>query len=487
LEESQTYIYFRVDGSLEIGLGHLIRCISLAHMLKNHFQVVFLCKKIPQNSISEISKCNATLIIIKDEEETLNLIHKKSIVVFDGYNFTNSFRKTIYNIGCKIVCIDDIADKPLTANLIINHSPNILTNNYYCNPYTMFALGREYRLLRPCFLEQSKKNRIVTSIETLFISIGGADTNNFTLLILKVVLKHFNFKKIYLVTGPAYPYHETLIPYIVNNKQVEYHNSIGEEEMVKCMSNSDLAIIPASGTLYEVLAAGAIAIIGYFVENQKMFFDSFKNYPNVFTIPTFDEEEIKKAIENVFNNTRLPLHINSNNLGEVDVRYRKIFKQLELSLALSIRRVDFSDFEDTYKWASDPTIRNMSLNKHVITKDEHSQWFNKIIVNKSSFYFVVEFNGKKIGTIRFDKENENLKISYLLDSAYRGLGFGVILLANGIEEVTREIKNEITIKSLVGQVLKTNISSIKAFNRLGFIIDDCKEYFLFKKALLMYD
>ena len=41
-------VYIRTDGSPEIGLGHLTRCIALAYMLKKDFAITFVCKEIPE-------------------------------------------------------------------------------------------------------------------------------------------------------------------------------------------------------------------------------------------------------------------------------------------------------------------------------------------------------------------------------------------------------------------------------------------------------
>ena len=49
-------IFIRADGSIKKGLGHLIRCLSLANMLKNHFQICFVCKEIPESTLKEIIK-----------------------------------------------------------------------------------------------------------------------------------------------------------------------------------------------------------------------------------------------------------------------------------------------------------------------------------------------------------------------------------------------------------------------------------------------
>lgn len=47
--------------------------------------------------------------------------------------------------------------------------PGIKANQYKSQAYTKFALGPEYALLRPAFLELSKKKRGIKHIKRVFI------------------------------------------------------------------------------------------------------------------------------------------------------------------------------------------------------------------------------------------------------------------------------------------------------------------------------
>src|SRR2546428_2981769 len=168
-------VYIRVDGNQEIGLGHLVRCLALAQMLTPYFEITFACKQIPVNMAKEISQSGLGFIVIQEEEDFISLITDGNIVVLDGYGFNSSFQKEIKRKNCKLVCIDDLHEKEFFADLVINHSPGVSSNDYRAQTYTQFALGAKYALLRHSFLDQAKHQRKIDKLETILICFGGSD------------------------------------------------------------------------------------------------------------------------------------------------------------------------------------------------------------------------------------------------------------------------------------------------------------------------
>ena len=61
-------VVFRVDSSTQMGLGHLMRCLSLADELKkqNH-NITFICRELNGNSI-ELAKYKHTVITLPKNE-----------------------------------------------------------------------------------------------------------------------------------------------------------------------------------------------------------------------------------------------------------------------------------------------------------------------------------------------------------------------------------------------------------------------------------
>jgi len=318
-------ILFRVDGGLKIGLGHLVRCIALAQMLLDQYQISFICKEVPTAIESKIRDLGYHFLKVENEEQFLNQLESNAIVIMDHYGLNSNYQKTIKDLGCKLVSIDDLNDKVFYADLIINHAPNVDKSTYRVQHYTKFALGIEYALLRPTFLSKAKEQRKIEEVKTIFICFGGADPRNLTIEILKVACR-LNELHIIVVTGNSYRYINELSKMVSKHEQVSHYHNIDEIEMARLMGFSDIAIVPASGILFEALASGCIVITSYYVDNQKAIFDGFKKLKAANFLEDF--EMLTSDFLNEFILKFQPNDIQNPIDGQSNIRLKKLIDQL---------------------------------------------------------------------------------------------------------------------------------------------------------------
>ncbi|MCY2686954.1 UDP-2,4-diacetamido-2,4,6-trideoxy-beta-L-altropyranose hydrolase [Salinimicrobium sp. TH3] len=307
-------VYIRADGSPEIGLGHLVRCIALAHMLQEAFLITFISKEIPDSLIAELNKNNFQLKIISSEEDFFKLLSGDEIVLLDHYGLDSEYQKEIKKKGSKLVCIDDIHDKEFFADLVINHSPGISPENYQAQKYTKFALGPEYALLRPCFLEAAKLKKDFLEVNKVMICFGGSDFQNLTASVLTVVKNIKEIKEVTVILGAAYPHKESIDAIAHGESRIRVLSSLNEESMLSEIRSADISIIPSSGILYEVIAAGSFPIICYYAENQKKFFNYFKERELVpsFNALEFYPDKLRVIITSILNQKEI--------IGEIPLR-----------------------------------------------------------------------------------------------------------------------------------------------------------------------
>ena len=275
-------IIFRADGNANTGLGHLFRIFALVEMLKDNYDYRILTKE--SSTLEVFPKQYKVDVIqseinINDEPKWLELNYSSSeyFIIADGYQFTSSYQHEIKKIGYKFAYIDDFAKEKIYADLVINHSISVNKSDFsFSSIINQFALGTDYAMLRPLFLEEAKKDKKISKIKNIFICFGGADFYDITNTCVKGALRVKNVEKINVVIGQAYKHKEINNTLKENNERVILHKNLSELGMINLMKHCQLAILPSSTISYEVCCVKMLALVGYYIDNQKMIYDGLK-------------------------------------------------------------------------------------------------------------------------------------------------------------------------------------------------------------------
>lgn len=295
----KTKVYFRADGNATIGLGHVIRSLALAEILKEHFSCHFIIRNPLQTLKNLILEVCASIIEIEiydsfnDEAASVvkDYISSSDIIVLDGYQFDLGYQNTLKKNGNKVVFIDDIQHCHFTADIVINHAPGLSKKDFSKEEYTKVYHGPSYSMLRKPFYVQAKKRRKITEIKRVFICFGGSDNANLTQKVIESLLScNLDLQEINIVIGSANIARKNILNFktecfmpIIN----VYENQTADE-MVKIMNMSNLAIVPASGIMYETIAAGLITIGGFYVDNQKKIYSGFNKAKSIIGIGDYN-------------------------------------------------------------------------------------------------------------------------------------------------------------------------------------------------------
>jgi UDP-2,4-diacetamido-2,4,6-trideoxy-beta-L-altropyranose hydrolase len=276
----QPTLYFRADGSTQIGLGHITRCMALADMLREDFDCVFLVQN-PSPVIKAQIEAEFEVRVLPESEDFLAEAHflakevlkKGQIIVLDHYQIQTQYQKILKDAGLKVVCIDDMHAWHFVADAVINHAGGVSKEDYSCESYTQLCLGLEYALLRRPFLEAAQKlaaqgGRKIEKIKNVLICFGGSDIHNLSLQAAKAVWESQKFEEIHIVLGSAFAFYQNLRTFVRDKPAIYLHQNLSAQTMCDLMLYCELAIVPASGIAYEVAAVGMYGFFGYYVENQ---------------------------------------------------------------------------------------------------------------------------------------------------------------------------------------------------------------------------
>jgi UDP-2,4-diacetamido-2,4,6-trideoxy-beta-L-altropyranose hydrolase len=333
-------IYFRADANSKVGLGHFSRTFALATVLKEKFSCTFLMNSVNlsiQNQL-KFSHFNLKIIDCENLEEEYEYIKKVVInavaIVIDGYQFNESYFKSMSSIGIKVIYIDDLFRCNSHVDVIINHALGA-TKSDYLDCSSKLCLGGDYAILRPVFLELAKQDKFVTSGKNIFICFGGVDTYNLTLTTLQAL----NFKheyKLNIVLASTFPHVISVKQYIqAIQPQVDIHESLSEIEIAQLMNVCDVAIAPTSSLSYEICATKMGFVGGYYIDNQKNIHDGLVKEGCIYSLGNLSKvtpERIRDAVVCLFNNQVLRKTMMKNQKkvinGCSDINLLNIFKEL---------------------------------------------------------------------------------------------------------------------------------------------------------------
>lgn len=300
-------IFFRVDASLHIGTGHVMRCLTLADVLRAEgAQCIFICREHPGNLISQIRErgfaVNAlppvTEMSISNENGGFQSIYESWLsvdwaidaeqskvgasetaadwLIVDHYALDSRWEQALRPFCRKLMVIDDLANRQHDCDLLLDQNLGREASDYYklVPDHSKVLVGPHYALLRPEFFalrEDSLMRRTSNSqLQHLLISMGGVDQPDATGKVLEA-LKDCSLPedmRITVVMGKHAPWLDRvrlLARQVTRPTEVKVNVS----NMAKLMAESDLAIGSAGGTSWERCCLGLPAIVIVLADNQR--------------------------------------------------------------------------------------------------------------------------------------------------------------------------------------------------------------------------
>lgn len=292
-------IIFRADGNAEIGLGHVIRSLALADMLKDDFECVFATCFLNEYLKEEILKSCVSYVLLSKEShfnEFLNLLKGNEIVVLDNYFFTTEYQGRIKEKGSKLVCIDDLHDKHFVADAVINHIIGVQPVQYSTEKYTKLLLGFEYSLLRGVFLNKTKLNR--KKEYSVLVMMGGADPYNLTTPIINILIE------MQLDLPVAVVYKGKILK--ESSQHVQFMD-VSAADVARLMNKSVIGVLPASSVAIEACACRLPFVTGYFIDNQIGLYHNLTAKNAAIGLGDFRQHlgDLKSLVLDLYNNDKI--------------------------------------------------------------------------------------------------------------------------------------------------------------------------------------
>jgi len=302
-------IAFRVDASVEIGTGHVMRCLTLASALREcGAECHFLCRehkghliepieaqgfqvyRLDYPQLEDISTPFATQdTLLPHHIQWLGVPWQTDVeicrpileafapvwLVVDHYALDARWEKAACPANTRVLIIDDLADREHFADVLLDQNLGRYMEDYtsLVPAHCHCLIGPEYALLRPEFAQwrdaSLARRRQQPRLKRLLISLGGIDKDNVTGQVLEALIdsnlpEHCN---ITVIMGTTAPWLDD-IRIKANALPWPTEVVVGVNDMARRMAEADIAIGAAGSTSWERCCLGLPTLMLVLAENQ---------------------------------------------------------------------------------------------------------------------------------------------------------------------------------------------------------------------------
>lgn len=303
-------VVFRTDASLQIGIGHVMRCLTLAEaLIARGAECQFICRAHKGNLIEVIRRKGffVHVLPIAQDISDVSTLHSPELqasafdhrdwlgttqtqdsevcapilaaerphwLIVDHYALDARWETSLAPYYSKLMVIDDLADRPHVSDMLVDQTFGRDAEDYrFLVPADCCVLcGSQYVLLRPEFMAlrtYSLQRRSQPALRELLITMGGVDINNTTGQVLRALRTcplHPECR-ITVVMGATAPWlHEVHAQ--VQDMPWQSCVLVDVSDMAQLMADSDLVIGAAGTTSWERCCLGVPTIMLVLAENQ---------------------------------------------------------------------------------------------------------------------------------------------------------------------------------------------------------------------------
>lgn len=501
---------FRCDASLQIGSGHVMRCLTLARALHEADHTChFICRDLPGHMARQIKDAGFTVSLLPapdadfvpeadspphanwagvdwrlDASQTQGTqkVHAEWLVL-DHYAFDAKWQAAAVPPGTRLFVIDDLADRPHVANLLLDQTLGRVSADYDgLLPLSAERLiGPRYALLRPEFVAQrpqslQRRKSLCHKVHSLFIFLGGMDQHDVTSCALDAVERAnlSDLAEITVVMGAAAPALQR-VQIRAQSMPVPTRILTGVKDMAALMAASDLAIGAAGGAAWERCVLGLPTLLVILADNQEPGAKSLQAMGCSQVVGRAAYPDLGAAMVQALSD----LAVNPNACADMSVKAASIADGRglarvvgALTTPLTLRPATMDDAETVWQWRETlpattfRTGRNSPL-------PEHLAWFGRAIAAPAHPLFMAQ-DTLPIGHLRLDLGQEGAAtVSLLLEPAQRGAGLAPRLLA-----LIADKARQMGLTTLRAEVHQTNAPSLAAFHAAGFSPEGANDGFL---------
>ena len=293
-------VVFRTDASTQIGSGHVKRCQSLGTALVRLGAKVGFVTRVTDVSVGKLFDGQSfELITLPHAEPQANAVdatglahegwlatdwqtdaeltikslggRRVDMVIVDHYAIdARWYQRVAEALNCRMVAIDDLADRQLAVDLIIdhNHAEDHVLKYRAVNPFGAPVLGGPHHAMLAESFEHAVRNPATDPVRSVGIFMGGIDQLNRSESALQGLRDTAEFKgPVEIVTTSFNPHLERLLALATTDGDTQI--TVDAPDLARFFGRHELHIGAGGGATWERCCLGAPSVAIVVAENQR--------------------------------------------------------------------------------------------------------------------------------------------------------------------------------------------------------------------------
>ncbi len=491
-------VAIRADASVQMGSGHVMRCLTLANELAERgAEIAFISRGHPGNLFALIEASGHRLLRlpeptavadarlahaawlgatqIEDAQQTATALRQftdPDWLIVDHYAIDAEWEAMLRPLVGSIMVIDDLADRRHDCDLLLDQNLQDQTGQTRYDALlpakAIKLIGPKYALLRPEFKSLRATARARSgAIKRVLVFFGGGDPSNETgkaLLALKGLA--CVDLAVDVVVGGANPHYPQLLELSEQLPACTLYRQVSN--MAELMANADLSVGAGGCAMWERSCLGLPSIVISLAANQQPGCEAMAKQGAILYLGQSERvaaELIASALSVARNASDFIEGISQRCSDICDGRGTDRVVSYLIEPGLTLRPAESRDCEPIHRWRNAESTRRYSLDSHSIDFDQHRSWFNRVVSDPDRRLLIGEIDGEAAGVLRFDRDDVRATISVYLVPDHYGRGIGARLIEAGCSWVAHNWPEVGTIEAVI---MADNLPSVSAFSKAGF-------------------
>ena len=485
-------VAIRVDASAAIGTGHLKRCLSLAQaLIEAGADVRFVCRALDAVAATVLGDSGIPTRWLPapaqaftpapdapphaawagvpqtqdatDTAQTLADWHPDTVVV-DHYAFDARWHQAVRDaLGCRLLVIDDTADRALDADALLDHNWDPDHRTKYAGRLQrkpLWLCGPRFALLASAY-RGAARYRFHDAVRSIGIFMGGTDPGGVSARVLAACRSAGFAGPVEVVSTSANPQLTALRDACQRDGNTTL--TLDQPDLATFFARHDLQVGAGGGATWERCCIGAPTVALALVANQSAVVPGLAALG---AVRAADEATLPGVLRELITNPAARRSLAERAAALVDGRGAQRVALALLRDQLQLRPATVDDARLLHGWRNHPAVRAVSATQAPIAFEAHQRWLHAVLMNPARWLFVAHVGRLPVGSIRFDRlDDGGCEVSLYTDPDLQGLGLGQRLLAAGEQALLERHPGGFIAKA---QVLPGNAASQHLFQTAGY-------------------